>query len=702
MMVSAAEQFNHRHSVPGSDPVTGLDTNTHMRDAIFQSIKDKNGWMVELDFLNIGNLNQALGRRFSNAFMQFSMSVLMRKIETHSPNTLYGYRKPGSDEASLLISGISENDLKAALEKTEDTIRTYCQSNGLDSLTHRKPRRPAGIGMVAAFGQCDAATSFQVMRDELGQEISGKKRQLALDKPRTGVPVGQFHSHTGEGIKDEGLPSTPFAMHVPLGMKDQLVVHNTHEVSDRQEMLADLKERDRGTFMRLDISQFDAMNAFGHEYADRVMEDFQGRIIEKLNAELSGAVRIYKTGGNTLDLIVDATISTNILEAIKPELVEIWNDVLEDHGHADLQSTSGLHIMNHTIQGIDSYPLLERIDRVKEVFKLQGISHIQQEGEQATVRYINPARSAQNISHVHQNNTGNHIHDLAIAAQVLDPQTLTSMLSKPVGLIAGALLGIDLTPVLTAQHQISAMIEDGRDLAQIEGAIRQSQEGFHDYMRDMPHYLPASLLDTPKPANEKIPPVARTMNLAKQWGYISDGQHNIILTAQAGSRLRSTLNAKFLVDSNAAAIALEKDIPAWIKTAETVDIKRAQSAEHLFKMFKNVEIYSGQQFITPDHIKGFTALATHALNQAAQDSRKNGMPSLGESLQTMAGRTGHDIDIAYQAVIDCGLMAMNVLEKINPALAHNVESVLQDFISTFESGPSLEAKTMPPQGLKGP
>jgi GGDEF domain-containing protein len=130
--------------------------------------------LVAIDISNLGGLNQAVGRTRANEHLDALVDIASSSLR--SAGGRVAVARAGGDEFYLLVSGIDGKALATAIDGSiRPAVRQYAHSHALDGIAHRKPDRPAGVGLYFGVAPVSADQSAAQIRSAADAGVDAGK-----------------------------------------------------------------------------------------------------------------------------------------------------------------------------------------------------------------------------------------------------------------------------------------------------------------------------------------------------------------------------------------------------------------------------------------------------------------------------------------------------------------------------------------------
>ncbi len=184
------------------DAAIQYDNVTHLYDANFDTLminavnayQSKNpqheSYIVEGDFSNLFNCNKAIGKQRTNEIMAVIINMYQQAFKhiSPAPQLVYGSRS-GGDEFRFIVSGISEDGLKSAIQSARENIENFVAELGLTQIEHSKyTGNPVktGIGAEVAYKKLPVEFPSYELESELDTIINENKLTAGQRKVQRG------------------------------------------------------------------------------------------------------------------------------------------------------------------------------------------------------------------------------------------------------------------------------------------------------------------------------------------------------------------------------------------------------------------------------------------------------------------------------------------------------------------------------------
>ena len=609
------------------DFITGAGNSLAVAQALYTRARQDNdgqSFLISGDFMNMGGLNMALGRKAGNDFLKLVAGIYDEECTALSPTDFYALRQDG-DEMTFMVRGVDAQALHHALEKAQRRVSDFVEKSGLGNLRHQKYGHLSGAGFFTAVKNIhECADSFADACGDLQAEITHQKKSL----PPASTIIRDVTDYTNISSLERfntALAQTAWNNAGITGMRlpDDLAIDATPSVSDikgRDERMRDVRElttTDAATIMRCDLYNLGGLNAtLGTVGADHIIQHMT-HIAQEETLKAAPDARFYTAGAGVTDVLFvnrDETFATEIKKNIHQRIyTEILSKSISDYASENAFSAAGDTLIgqiaykdgSHKAVGLVlSHLLLARDTNPSEAFaRLDSISHIQ---KMHTTSFLERTDDG----HFRRYNlfpVGKSIHEYDVIENI-DPDTpnalpyahslkfslaakmVMDVFEKPCGVICQEVFGIDLNPVIQRQGAIQDLIKGGIPADTIADKT-DSLIQFDFWRKSQKQDLKP--VDIQGRANTHVSPDPRlmTFSLARRWNVLPENMHNLpetILIAQAALRTNHELSINTpgipAIDS---LLFLEKDIRIHVAKEKDPSLRRMQACEQALRALEH-------------------------------------------------------------------------------------------------------------------
>jgi hypothetical protein len=568
---------------------------------------DRN-FLILGDFLNLSNVNEAIGRTSTNDLMATICGIYVHAmIRAGVVNWLF-HRSMG-DEITFIIVDTDAERVMNGLHEAERETNEFVQSLGLDHLKHKKYPTQHGTGLVVAPLALTGEQDHRMLKLQLDEAVKQQKRQkrhrswwrFALNK--SGVDPDQFHNRVSEIRIDKALAKYKHYRNVahlsnsdersagrnPLNPVQNLLIGRAiaWPRDDRIEYLR-FHHNDSKIMLRADIYNLGGLNAvFGHDGADTVKAHLIHILYNTITSHYSEAnePKIFDCGGGIIDVVIDnigkahvqklvETLQNNIHHQILSNSVSGYANAyglshsgsgsitLADLPHPKQENTgTGLVMATHDVESARSLPeIIERLDKITHRTKMHDFAYLWKDDDNNVfaLRLNNPPEPV----YIGMDRLDANLHYLPFTdalRQFVKQEDLPAIFEKPVGQIAEILFGTDMQAVLGFKKAIRLLQEKNISDNKIEAIDSYKKMDEKLLAEGLP---PLSVVSTQnRPAfmqNERES--FRTMSLAEKLEDLPRAITSLILQAQAVFRTLKIIQPHGHLPTTQAAQILEEEI----------------------------------------------------------------------------------------------------------------------------------------------
>lgn len=664
------------------DFITGASNSFAVCDALYsyaREEKDTPSFVIAGDFMNMGGLNQALGRKAGNEFLKLAAGIYDEEFSALQPKHLYALRESG-DEMTFIVRGVEEQKLHEAISAAQKRVTEFVEQSGIGNLRHQKYEHLAGAGFFTAVVSIhDGADTFSETYNLLQEKITQQKKSLP---PFSGVvrDAGDYVNTSSTERFNDSLEKTAWNK---TGFQNITLPDDLPETADasinrlktREERTQDTQgiiEADPATLLRCDLYNLGGLNAqLGPVSADHIIQHMT-RIAQEETQKKAPDARFYNAGAGVMDILLpgyDEKFITDIKKEIHRrvfeeilsksitayadefQLPEMGNTLIGQIPYKDGSHSGVGLVLSHTSAAPQTKVVtsFSRLDTISYVQKMHAAAFLERLDDGRLKRYnLFPVGKSISQYDVIDNIDPDTPHAIPYAHSLkfdLTAKMIMNVFEKPCGLICQEVFGIDLNPVVERQTVIQNLLKFGvapEEIASKTDSLLQF-DFWHKSRKG--HTQPANLLDR---ANTQITsdPRLMTFSLARRWNILPQSMHDLpetILMAQAALRSTHELNISTPGISPADSLSfLEKDIRTHVAKEPDADLRRIQACEQAMKALEHARNALG----FPSNERTLTAasvLIRGAFDEVVKRLEKSGEPYIAHLFSDIR----HNPDLSF-------------------------------------------------------
>jgi hypothetical protein len=560
------------------------------------------------DFLNLSNVNEAIGRSSTNDLMATICGIYVHSmIRAGVVNWLF-HRSMG-DEITFIIIDTDVERVMNGLHEAERETDEFVQSLGLEQLKHKKYPTQHGTGLVVAPLALTGDQDHRTLKLHLDEAVKRQKRQKRRRKwwrlplRNDGVDPDQFHNRVSEQRIDKTLAKYKHyrnAAHLsnnddknaprdPLSPVQNLLIGRAiaWPRDDRIEYLRFHHDNSK-IMLRADIYNLGGLNAvFGHDGADYIKAHLIRILYNTITSHYSEAnePKIFDCGGGIIDVVIDRISKQHLQKLVETLQSNIHHQILSNSvsGYANAYGLShsgsgtialadlphpkqenigtGLVMATHDVETTRSLPeIIERLDKITNRTKMHDFAYLWKDDDNNVFAFrLNCPPEPVYIGMDRLDPNSHYLPFTDALRQFVKQEDLPAIFEKPVGQIAEILFGTDMQAVLGFKKAIRLLQEKNMNDNKIETIDSYDAMNKNLLAENLP---PLSVVSTQnRPAfmhNERES--FRTMSLAEKLEDLPRAITSLILQAQAVFRTLKTIQPHGHLPTTQATQVLEEEI----------------------------------------------------------------------------------------------------------------------------------------------
>jgi hypothetical protein len=548
--------------------------------------QEHRNFLILGDFLNLSNVNDAIGRSTTNDVMATICGIYAHCM-TRAGVVNWLFHRSMGDEVTFIIVDTDAERVMNGLDEARHLTNDFVQSLGLDRLRHKKYPKQQGTGLVIAQLALTGQQDHRTLKLQLDESVKQQKRLrrkrnwpwFARLLGHRGVDPDQFHNRSSEQRIDKALAKYKHFLNVahfkgntektaarnPLNPAQNLLVGRAiaWPRDDRIDYLRFHHDNSK-TMLRAEIYNLGGLNAtFGHDGADRIKAHLISILYNTITAHYSEArePKIFDCGGGIIDIVIDNIGPVHLQKLIELLQSNIHHQILSlsVSGYANAYSLShsgdgtelladlphpkqenkgtGLAMATHNVEITRSLPeIIERLDKITHRTKMHDFAYLWKDEDNNVFAFR--LNCPPEPIYVGMDRETNNLHYLPFTdalRQFVKHEDLPLIFEKPVGQICEILFGTDMQAVLGFKKAIHMLQEKNISDAKIEAIDSYEAMDKRLFEEKLPPLSVVSTQNRPSYVQNEHESF-RTMALAEKLEDLPRAISSLVLQAQAAFR----------------------------------------------------------------------------------------------------------------------------------------------------------------------
>jgi GGDEF domain-containing protein len=671
-------------------------------------------FLVLGDFMNLSNVNEAIGRSTTNDVMATICGIYLHCMTQAGVVNWLFYRSMG-DEITFIIMDTDQRAVEKGLEDAARITNEFIQLLGIERLKHKKYPDQQGMGLITAHKALVADSDHRILKQTLEEGVKNKKTTHSklswFNKLRHGVEPGQYHNSSSEIRIDKALHKYKHfklastgndETSEKLGVRNVLMPAKSLLIGraiawprdDRIEYLRNHYDNSK-IMIRADIYNLGGLNnVFGHDGADEVKAHLVRIIHATMVIYNLDEPKIFDCGGGIIDVVINAVPSTVLSKIIETLQTNIHHQILSmtvSHyatmynlsfsGHGDTllselphpkhdHKGTGLIMAMHLVESARSLPeIIERLDKITYRTKLNGFAYLWSTEDNRVYGYrLNEAAQPVAIGMDRMYPTKHYLPFTDALRHSMKFEDLPNIFERPVGQISETIFGTDMQAVLGFKKAIRLLQDHAVPDSEIQEIdsydamdLRLKQEG-------LPPLSVVSTQNRPVIVDHE-PEYFRTMALAEKLEELPTVMVSLVLQAQASFRTLKLTQPHGRLPPSQVIHVLREEIGRFKLPKGNLIYPREQLAEALYSLARLLDYSFAlvDKEISNSVSNSLHGLSFEILRDLVKDFRTTGELILAEKIRIYCEvyeETHNPVEIMLGHLEkECGLLIQKITKK---------------------------------------